>query len=42
MVVSLLDLTDYVLIGGQENIRDFISISKNNSGRDVMIESPRQ
>ena len=28
------------IIGGQENIRDFIAFPKNNSGRDVMIESP--
>ena len=28
------------IIGGQENIRDFISFPKNNSGRDVMINSP--
>ncbi len=25
---------------GQENIRDFIAFPKNNSGRDVMIDSP--
>ena len=28
------------LIGGQETIRDFIAFPKNNSGRDVMINSP--
>ena len=28
------------IIGGQENIRDFIAFPKNNSGRDVMINSP--
>ena len=28
------------IIGGQENIRDFIAFPKNNSGRDVMIDSP--
>ena len=28
------------IIGGQENIRDFIAFPKNNSGRDVMIASP--
>lgn len=28
------------LFGGSETIRDFIAFPKNNSGRDVMIESP--
>ena len=28
------------IIGGQESIRDFISFPKNNSMRDVMIDSP--
>jgi len=28
------------LFGGQETIRDFIAFPKNNSGRDVMIDSP--
>ena len=28
------------LFGGQEIIRDFIAFPKNNSGRDVMIDSP--
>ncbi len=28
------------IIGGCENIRDFIAFPKNNSGRDVMIDSP--
>tara|TARA_B100001142_G_scaffold329900_1_gene394992 strand:- start:12105 stop:13847 length:1743 start_codon:yes stop_codon:yes gene_type:complete len=28
------------IMGGQENIRDFIAFPKNNSGRDVMINSP--
>tara|TARA_B100001758_G_scaffold105218_1_gene90106 strand:- start:16870 stop:18612 length:1743 start_codon:yes stop_codon:yes gene_type:complete len=28
------------IMGGQENIRDFIAFPKNNSGRDVMIDSP--
>ena len=28
------------LIGGNEIIRDFIAFPKNNSGRDVMIDSP--
>ncbi len=28
------------IIGGQENIRDFIAFPKNNSGRDTMINSP--
>jgi aspartyl-tRNA synthetase len=27
-------------MGGQENIRDFIAFPKNNSGRDIMIDSP--
>jgi len=28
------------IIGGQEGIRDFIAFPKNNSGRDIMIDSP--
>ena len=28
------------IIGGQENIRDFIAFPKNNAGRDTMINSP--
>ncbi len=28
------------MFGGQESIRDFIAFPKNNSGRDVMIDSP--
>ena len=28
------------ILGGQETIRDFIAFPKNNSGRDVMINSP--
>jgi aspartyl-tRNA synthetase len=28
------------LFGGQESIRDFIAFPKNNSGRDMMIDSP--
>ena len=28
------------LMGGQEIIRDFIAFQKNNSGRDIMIDSP--
>jgi len=28
------------IMGGQENIRDFIAFPKNNSGRDIMIDSP--
>jgi len=28
------------IIGGQEGIRDFIPFPKNNSGRDIMIDSP--
>lgn len=28
------------LFGGQDSIRDFIAFPKNNSGRDVMINSP--
>ena len=27
-------------MGGQEVIRDFIAFPKNNSGRDIMIDSP--
>ena len=28
------------IIGGSESIRDFIAFPKNNSGRDIMIDSP--
>jgi aspartyl-tRNA synthetase len=28
------------LFGGADSIRDFIAFPKNNSGRDVMIDSP--
>ena len=28
------------LFGGADSIRDYIAFPKNNSGRDVMIESP--
>tara|TARA_B100000614_G_C14551497_1_gene494137 strand:- start:359 stop:2101 length:1743 start_codon:yes stop_codon:yes gene_type:complete len=28
------------IIGGQEGIKDFIAFPKNNSGRDIMIDSP--
>ncbi|MDE0471147.1 MAG: aspartate--tRNA ligase, partial [Ekhidna sp.] len=28
------------VIAGEESIRDFIAFPKNNSGRDVMIDSP--
>ncbi len=28
------------ILGGQENIRNFIAFPKNNAGRDLMIESP--
>ena len=28
------------IIGGQESIRDFIAFPKNNTGRDIMIDSP--
>ena len=30
------------MLGGQDSIRDFIAFPKNNSGRDVMINSPAQ
>ena len=41
MEVLLLDWIDWCLfLGGQETIRDFIAFPKNNSGRDVMIDSP--
>nr|MBK9653883.1 aspartate--tRNA ligase [Bacteroidota bacterium] len=30
------------LLGGADNIRDFIAFPKNNSGRDVMIDAPSQ
>jgi aspartyl-tRNA synthetase len=30
------------MFGGQDSIRDFIAFPKNNSGRDVMLESPSQ
>jgi len=28
------------MLGGSESIRDYIAFPKNNSGRDVMIDSP--
>jgi aspartyl-tRNA synthetase len=28
------------ILGGKESIRDFIAFPKNNSGRDIMIDSP--
>ena len=28
------------MMGGQDSIRDFIAFPKNNSGRDVMLDSP--
>jgi aspartyl-tRNA synthetase len=30
------------MLGGQDSIRDFIAFPKNNSGRDVMLDSPSQ
>jgi aspartyl-tRNA synthetase len=30
------------LFGGQDSIRDFIAFPKNNSGRDVMLDTPSQ
>ncbi len=30
------------MFGGQDSIRDFIAFPKNNSGRDVMLETPSQ
>jgi aspartyl-tRNA synthetase len=28
------------MFGGQDSIRDFIAFPKNNSGRDVMLDTP--
>jgi aspartyl-tRNA synthetase len=28
------------MMGGQDSIRDFIAFPKNNSGRDVMLDTP--
>ncbi len=28
--------------GGQDSIRDFIAFPKNNSGRDVMLDTPAE
>jgi len=30
------------MFGGQDSIRDFIAFPKNNSGRDIMLDSPSQ
>ncbi len=30
------------LLGGKDNIRDFIAFPKNNAGKDIMIESPSE
>jgi aspartyl-tRNA synthetase len=30
------------MFGGQDSIRDFIAFPKNNSGRDVMLDTPAQ
>jgi aspartyl-tRNA synthetase len=30
------------MLGGQDTIRDFIAFPKNNSGRDVMLDTPSQ
>ena len=30
------------MFGGQDSIRDFIAFPKNNSGRDVMLDSPAE
>ena len=30
------------MFGGSDSIRDFIAFPKNNSGRDVMIDSPSE
>ncbi len=30
------------IIGGSDSIRDYIAFPKNNSGRDIMINSPSQ
>lgn len=39
-MVLLSDLTDCVLFGGSDSIRDYIAFPKNNAGRDVMINTP--
>jgi aspartyl-tRNA synthetase len=30
------------LFSGQDSIRDFIAFPKNNSGRDIMLDTPSQ
>ncbi len=30
------------MFGGQDSIRDFIAFPKNNSGRDVMLDTPAE
>jgi aspartyl-tRNA synthetase len=30
------------MFGGQDSIRDFIAFPKNNSGRDVMLDTPSE
>ena len=42
MQVSLSVLTGGWLCSGQDSIRDFIAFPKNNSGRDVMLDTPSE
>jgi aspartyl-tRNA synthetase len=30
------------MFGGQDSIRDFIAFPKNNSGRDIMLDTPSE
>ena len=39
-VLLLVSTDGCAMFGGQDSIRDFIAFPKNNSGRDVMLDTP--